>query len=256
MSRRVEKASQKVYSGLWGVLTAVFRVPDQPPTLPTAPGETATWYHPAEGYLRYLKLHFWVGLVMIDVAIFAAWIVLVVLSPVAGALLALPALAVAVLPDIVAYLALHLLYDTTWYVLTNRSLRIRRGVMVIREMTITFENVQNVSVSQGPLERYFGIANVVVETAGGGVVASQNQGAQRNPLHRGLIAGIDNAWEVRKLIMSRLGRSGTAGLGDEEAERPVGAAGWSAEHVAALREIRDGLARVVGRGTGPEGITS
>ena len=64
--------------------------------------------------------------------------------------------------------ALHLRFDTTWYVMTERSLRIRRGIWVIREMTITFENVQNVKVQQGPLQRFFGISSLVVETAGGG----------------------------------------------------------------------------------------
>ena len=64
--------------------------------------------------------------------------------------------------------AMHLRYDTTWYVLTNRSLRIRRGIWMIHETTITYENVQNVSVNQGPLQRIFGIADVLVQTAGGG----------------------------------------------------------------------------------------
>ena len=63
------------------------------------------------------------------------------------------------------YVALHLRYDTTWYVVTDRSLRIRRGIWVIEETTITFENVQNVSITQGPLERAFGIATLVVDTA-------------------------------------------------------------------------------------------
>ena len=78
-----------------------------------------------------------------------------------GALLALPAAAVAILPDIVAYVAIHLRYDTTWYVIGRRSLRIRRGIWIINETTITFENVQNIHITQGPLQRYFGIADLV-----------------------------------------------------------------------------------------------
>ena len=64
------------------------------------------------------------------------------------------------LPDVFAYVGIHLRYDTTWYVLTDRSLRIRRGILTIHETTISFENVQNVEVRQGPLQRYFGIADV------------------------------------------------------------------------------------------------
>jgi uncharacterized membrane protein YdbT with pleckstrin-like domain len=75
---------------------------------------------------------------------------------------------VLIAPDVIAYVGLHLRYDTTWYVFTDRSLRIRRGIWVIHETTITFENVQNVAVAQGPVQRYFGIADVIVQTAGGG----------------------------------------------------------------------------------------
>ena len=66
-----------------------------------------------------------------------------------GVVLALPFLALMVLPDIFAYVGIHLRYDTTWYVLTDRSLRIRRGIMTIHETTISFENVQNVEVRRG-----------------------------------------------------------------------------------------------------------
>src|SRR5262252_829179 len=81
-------------------------------------------------------------------ALLIAWLAITAASFRIGLLLAPLALAVMVLPDIVAYVAIHLRYDTTWYVLTHRSLRIRRGIWVIHETTITFENVQNVSRSE------------------------------------------------------------------------------------------------------------
>jgi uncharacterized membrane protein YdbT with pleckstrin-like domain len=46
-----------------------------------------------------------------------------------------------------AYIAIHLRYDTTWYVHGDRSLRIRRGIWVIHETTLTFENIQNVKTT-------------------------------------------------------------------------------------------------------------
>ena len=82
---------------------------------------------------------------------------------------------ILVAPDVIAYVAIHLRYDTTWYVLTDRSLRIRRGIWIIHETTISFENVQNVEVRQGPLQRYFGIADVIVQTAGGGARHSKGE---------------------------------------------------------------------------------
>ena len=238
MKERVEQVSKWCYRGLWGVLTRWFRVPNQPPSLPTAEGETAESFQPSEGFLRNLKFHFWIWFFVIDISIFIGWIVIMVLQPVIGLLLIPVALFLAIVPDIIAYLAIHLRYDTTWYVMTKRSLRIRRGIWVIHETTITFENVQNVTVNQGPLQRWFGIANVLIETAGGGGSAQQHQ-AQGAASHCGLIEGVADAQRIRDLLMSRLGKSHTAGLGDEVVVAP---SGWTVEHNAALRDIRDLLA--------------
>ncbi|MEK7793544.1 MAG: PH domain-containing protein [Candidatus Hydrogenedentota bacterium] len=228
-----------LYEGVCGQVTYWFRLPEGPPTLPIRDGRSIQRFHPAAGWLRYLKLFFWLGLTAIDGAILIGWLAVLLIAPLAGVILAPFAFAVAVLPDIVVYIALHLQYDNTWYVLSDTSLRIRSGVWVIKEMTITFENVQNVSVKQGPIQRYYGIADVVVETAGGG---QQPHGKGKSPLlatHEGKIEGVDNADEIRELIVGRMQRSRSAGLGDEKREQREPAAGWSRDHTAALREIRD-----------------
>jgi membrane protein YdbS with pleckstrin-like domain len=242
VSEHVERASRWIYQGVWAVLVRWFRVPDKPPSLPVAAGDACDSFQPSEGFLRYLKLKFWVGLTAFDGLVLVVWTIIAAVSPLAGALTALPALAIAILPDIVAYLAIHLRYDTTWYVMTNRSLRIRRGIWIIHETTITFENVQNVEVHQGPLQRWFGIADVLVTTAGGGhEKAAEGHAAATMTAHHGLIEGISHAAEVRDLILTRLRRSRTAGLGDEF-HHHAAAIGWTDEHLAFLREIRD-LAR-------------
>ena len=237
MSRRLEETTAWIYRGIWGVLTQWFRVPADPPSLPAGPGEQVRSFRPSNGFLRYLKLHFWFFLVVVDVAIVIGWIALLGIRPVIALALAPVALAIAVLPDIVAYIAIHLRYDTTWYVFTERSMRIRRGIWVIHETTITFENIQNVSVGSGPLERFFGIANVIVDTAGGGKSEKSSHGKQTANFHQGLIEGVDNADEIRNLLLSRLRKSQSAGLGDEA----HGTLEWSAEHIGVLREIRDEL---------------
>jgi len=237
MSQRVERASQWIYTGIWAVLVRWFRVPDHPPTLPTAAGETADSFRPAPGFLNYLTFHFWIYLVLFDGAVLIGWIVVTALVWWLGLLLAAPALVVAVAPDIVAYIAIHLRYDTTWYVLTGRSLRIRRGIWVIHETTITFENVQNIRISQGPLQRYFGIANVLVETAGGGT-STDAHGNQIGASHQGLIEGVADAARIRDMILVRLRQTQTTGLGDEMDDgQPVRR--FSPAHLAVLREIRD-----------------
>ena len=240
MSKRTDEVTAWVYQGVWGIVTEWFKVPAGPPTLPAAPGARVESFRPAPGYLRYLKFQFWIGLVVIDVGIIGAWLVLLIAVPVAGVLTAPIFWGVAILPDIVAYVALHLRYDTTWYVVTPRSVRIRRGIWTIQEMTFTFENVQNVKVSQGPLQRYFGIADVVIETAGGGgAAAQQQQGHPMASMHMGRIAGIENAKEMRDLILQHMRKSKAAGLGDELHGPAETRAGWRPEHIAVLREIRD-----------------
>lgn len=234
--------SRQVYRGIWGVLTRWFRVPDTPPTLPASPGEEVKSFRPADGFLRYLKFKFWIGLTAIDLAILILWSAVIMARPVLGLWLAPVAFVLAVFPDVVAYVAIHLRYDTTWYVLTQHSMRIRRGIWIIQETTITFENVQNVSVESGPLERWFGIANVIVDTAGGGGGSSKESKGESASAdaHRGLIEGIDNAPEVRALILTRIQQSRSAGLGDEISAAGAGA-GWTLQHIAILQEIRDAL---------------
>ena len=239
MSDHVERASRWIYRGIWGILVRWFKVPDGAPRLPVLPGEALDAFRPAEGFLRYLKLWFWLGLVVIDGLIFIGWFAISAASPAWGVILAFPALALAILPDVVVYIAIHLQYDTTWYVMTGRSLRIRRGIWTIHETTITFENVQNVEVNQGPVQRLFGIADVRVDTAGGGGGAAGHEGQAAMNTHRGLIEGVSNAPQIRDLILSRLRRSRSAGLGDEHPAIPESSPQWSAAHVAVLREIRE-----------------
>jgi membrane protein YdbS with pleckstrin-like domain len=253
MSGHVDAAAAWIYRGVWATIVSWFRVPADPPTLPVT-GEAVRAIRPAEGYLRYLKFLFWVALIPGDVLPIVGWTAIVLTMPVLGAVLAVPALALIVLPDIVAYVGIHLRYDTTWYVLTDRSLRIRRGILSIHETTISFENVQNVEVRQGPLQRYFGIADVLVTTAGGGV-ASHGKHGQTSSLgaHVGLLQGLDDADAVRNQILTFVERTRATGLGDDHPRELATAAeaaaphALSARHVAVLREIRDSVQRLAGR---------
>lgn len=241
MSQGIDRASEWIYHGVWAVLVRWFRVPPEPPTLPTMANEKIQAFRPADGFLRYLKFQYWLLRVFTNIPVIVIWIVFMVTVPVAGLVLAPVALAIIVIPAIVAYVAVHLRYNTTWYVVSDRSLRIRRGIWVIHETTITFENVQNVTVDQGPLQRWFGIADVLVKTAGGGGTGGPHQEhAAMAGGHNGLIEGIENAPQIRDLIMSRLKRSTSAGLGDELHHAADSRhRGFSAEHLSVLREIRE-----------------
>jgi uncharacterized membrane protein YdbT with pleckstrin-like domain len=83
---------------------------------------------------------------------------------------------------------------------------------------MTFSNVQNVSIRQGPLQRLFGISDLEVRTAGGGSshnAGNQQQGLADN-LHLGYFRGVGNAEEVRDTILTHLRRQRTSGLGDPD----------------------------------------
>jgi membrane protein YdbS with pleckstrin-like domain len=240
MRNEIESAARRIYRALWEVLVEWFRVPKEPPALEAPPGETAETFRPAPGFLSYLKFWFWLGFLPADLLVFCLWLAAAVSIWWLGLLLFVPAIVAAIAPDVVAYLAIHLRFDATWYVMTSRSLRIRRGIWLLHEVTITFENVQDVKVKQGPVQRWFGIADLIVETAGGG---GGQPGGRPGIGHRGVIEGIADAARLRDRIVVRLRKSPTAGLGDE----PEPAAGssrarWTVEHLRVLREIRDELA--------------
>jgi membrane protein YdbS with pleckstrin-like domain len=212
VSRAGERAAEWVYRGLWGVLTDLMCVPDDPPNSPPGSGEVRS-LKPAAGYLRYLKMWFWVLAVAFDACLIGAWIIVCLVQPIVGLVIAPVVWAVAIVPDVIAYIALHLRWDTTWYVITDRAVRIRKGIWVIHESTITFENIQNVEIRQGPVERHFGIANLMIQTAGGG--AATAPGNRGGMAHHGLLLGIDRPEELRAMFMARAGLSKSAGLGDE-----------------------------------------
>ena len=242
MKRRGSQAmSARLYGRLWRVLVNFFRVPDEPPSPPARPGEPFKVFQPSEGYLRYQKFRFWVLLTLVDIPLVALWIWVLVAIWWLGLLLAPVFLIAIILPDLIAYVAIHLRYDTMWYALSERSMRIRHGIWMIQETTITFENVQNLSLQQGPLERHFGIARVAVQTAGGGAggAGGAGGGSGGSGGHTGMIEGVSNAPEIRDLIMERVRHSQTAGMGDEPSRVPAGTWLWTEAHLDALRALRD-----------------
>lgn len=251
MNDHVHVACQWCYRGIWRILTDWFCVPQRPPTLPSSDPALVRAFKPSENYLRYLKLLFWIGCVLIDVALAALWLGIAIANPLLGALITPLMLVVMIVPDIVAYVALHLRFDTIWYVLSDRSMRIRRGIWVIHETTITFENIQNVRLSQGPIERYFGFANLTVETAGGGSAHAEAGGA--STAHHGVMTGIANAEQLRDQIMIKIQECRSAGLGDERlldgrtAGQRTASHGFSAADIELLAEIRDQTALLTTR---------
>ncbi len=112
------------------------------------------------------------------------------------------------------FVALRLEYELHWYIVTDRSLRIRTGLLRLQESTMSFANLQQVEVQQGPLQRLLGIADLRVQSAGGSDSRSREQG--HDSLHTGVFHSVDNASEIRDLILDRLRKFRETGLGDSD----------------------------------------
>lgn len=145
---------------------------------------------------------------------------------------------------LITYAIVRLEFEQHWYIVTDRSLRIRTGILRLQESTMSFANLQQVEIRQGPLQRFLGLADVCVRSAGGGDPGAGAKGhGQETSLHMGVFEGVGNAVEIRDLIIERLRRFREAGLGDPEdtrAHQPAPGRGASTEGAAAelLNEAR------------------
>lgn len=110
--------------------------------------------------------------------------------------------------------ATRLDYELRWYLLTDRSLRIRAGIWTVEELTMTYANIQELTVHQGPIQRLLGIADLRVRSAGGG--AARQEGNTVRESHVAYFHGVDNATAIRDLILAHLRRHRDTGLGDPD----------------------------------------
>ncbi len=191
---------------IWGgQAEELLKVPG-PPAAPFGDPTSVEVFRPGRGFLRYRIARWFLGEgwaigIAIVTIFFPQWIpdVPVLRWLKWDFLHTLEWLFLLVLPIYlpISMFLIHLDYRNRWYVLTDRSLRIREGVWIVREMTISLANVQNVSMSQGPIQRIFGIAEVDVSTAGGGELDL----GDGNSMHRGVLRGVENADKVRDRIV-------------------------------------------------------
>jgi len=201
-----------LYSLSKDLALSLMRAPTKPPDPPLGSGGDVQIYRASPRFLTYRLLVFWT---IISLNWLVPWGILVVwlfereLAPLIVAIVYAGLLTVV---QFCVYFAIRIDYDMRYYIVTDRSLRIREGAFIVKEKTISFANVQNLRVVQGPIMRLFRIWHLKVDTAGGG--ASRNEHTERVP-HRVQMAGIENAIEVRDRIRGHLRRYATStGLGD------------------------------------------
>ena len=143
----------------------------------------------------------------------------------------------------VTYLITRLDFELRWYIVTDRSLRIREGITRVTEKTMTFVNIQNMAIRQGPLQRMLGISDLEVRTAGGGGSASAEGGKKHGEdLHVAFFRGVDRAAEIRDVIRERVRRYRDAGLGDPDdptEDRPEASIAAAREVLAEVKALRN-----------------
>lgn len=203
-----------MYSALKALVLRFLRLPQKPADPPRDGYRTVQVFRASRRWLTYRMVLFWISVGMLELfALIAGIASLFAGKPVATVLIVLFAVALSLLLA-VTWFCVHIEWDLRTYVVTDRSLRVRQGAWIFKEMTLTYANVQNVQVTQGPLQRVFGIEDLRVDTAGGGGGGGKAE-AHGATGHNVTLAGLENAREVRDLILSYVKVAGKgSGLGD------------------------------------------
>jgi putative membrane protein len=123
--------------------------------------------------------------------------------------------------------------------LTNRSVKVARGVFTKREQTVPLDRITDVGLVQGPIMRVFDIEALTIETAG-----------QTTPGSLLQLAGIKDGRQFRDAVLKQ--RDLVVGS-EEDRQAPAAAPPTLApasDQTALLEDIRDTLRRIEHKLTG------
>jgi membrane protein YdbS with pleckstrin-like domain len=234
-----------VFTSIVRWVLRVLRVPPEPDPPEGSPGSIQIFHAGLNFYiwclLTWLLFHMTilallVGVHFVTAAAFTQWpepaqVIWRVAEPVLFLLFAASAL--------ITFFSQRLNYRLRWYIVTDRSLRIRTGILAMEELTMTFSYIQEIRVSAGPLKNLLKIADVEVHSAGGG-----SGGKQRDEGHRGCFQGVSNSSAIRDLMVERLRQYRDSGLGEAGREHRVEDQALDAARVvlAEARSLRKHLA--------------
>jgi len=199
-------------SSLTRILLALLRYPGKPGD-PEGSAGSVRVLSASPRYLAYRLSKLWLKLLVVF-AIEDSFVDSFVKGPVPALVKILFFLVIVGAPGLVSSFVTYAEYTVRSYTLSDRALRIREGLLFVRETTMTFANIQNVSVSRGPLQGLFGISDVVLKTAGGG--GDERTKGLRPDLHVAHFHGLRNADEIRELVLALLKKTKDAGLGDTD----------------------------------------
>jgi putative membrane protein len=114
-------------------------------------------------------------------------------------------------------------------ILTNKALKVKKGIFVRVEKTIPLGKITDMGMVQGPIMRHFGLHKLTVETAG-----QSGQGALVS------LTGIEDAKSFRETVLNQREIDMAASPSIPEATMPS----EPPEASSLLAEIRDALLRI------------
>lgn len=116
--------------------------------------------------------------------------------------------------------------------LTDRSLKVKKGLLTKVEKTVPLDKITDMGLVQGPIMRYFDVEAVSVETAGQSAMGSSI-----------ILVGMVGGREFRDAVLSQRDLV-TASQSDSPAGTAAPAPAVSASSDELLRDIRDTLHRI------------
>ena len=228
----------------------IVRIARVPPTPEPPPGSPPRVFRAAPNFFKLRLLRWSVGQIFAIAGLiwaiqFIRWLeandtpALVITLMKIGEIFAVVAL---VFEIVFGWMVVRLDYEMRWYMLSDRAIRIREGITTVREKTIVLANIQNLAVKQGPLQRFLGIADVEVKTAGGGSSGEMDAKTGGEAMHVAYFRGVDNAEEIRDLLREGVRRQRDSGLGDPDEPEPAAESGDDA--ISAAAELLDEARRL------------
>lgn len=203
---------------LVGLLRPIFspllRISSEAPHLPE--GSTLVRHlRPTQQWLTYKYLKTLFGLLNQFIGVGAAAVLLLAQLGRWGIAVALLLLAVEFVVIGVSLVGARVDFELRHYLVGDRSLRVVQGIFRREEVTLSYANVQNLEVRQGPLERLFGFKSLSVSTAGA------DASPEDTTSHVVTMVGLSQADELKELIMGMLRRHRDTGLGDTSRAGPA-----------------------------------